>query len=87
VRKVFALSAVHYAHLSLPPRRDREGVYFGNWGFNTIGESGFVVPGAYLNQSKQKFEESHLLTINVNKTTYRIRPFYWVFAKDILSRR
>lgn len=56
-------------------------------GFNTIGESGSVVPRAHLNQSKQKFEESHLLTISVNKTTYRIRPFFRVFAEDILSKR
>ena len=79
----FASSAVCCGHSSLLSRRSHGGDLLWKLGFSTIGETVSVVPWAYLNQSKQKLEESHLLTIIVNKTTCRTRPFHWIFAEDI----
>ena len=79
----FALSAVCCGHSSLLSRSHGRGGLLWELGFSTIGEDVSAVPWAYLSQSKQKLEESHLLTITINKTTCRTRPFRWIFAEDI----
>lgn len=79
----FALSAVCCGHSSLLSRRSHGVDLLWELGFSTIGETVSVVSWAYLNQSKEKLEESHLLTIIINKTTCRTRPFCWICAEDI----